>query len=184
MRTLLTTVILASFLLYSACFGEEETAKNSNSEAASSPLAKNDNVATPSEANKPGLESSVTTPTPVKRVEAVTLKPLIESYCKARREKNEAAIRKLYSAASVRDLEAKAREDGEASIVEYLEVEPVGSKCAVYNERVAGNVGEALVVTESYPNGSSWKFVKENGEWKMTNQSSDFDKVKAAAKNQ
>ena len=113
-------------------------------------------------------------------MEAVTLKPLIEKYCKVRREKNEAELRKLYTRATVRNLLALANEEGKTSITEYLENEPVGNDCKVLNERIVGSTGEATVITESYPapNGIRWTFVKEGGEWKLTDQSSDFERVK------
>jgi len=163
---------------FSVCGGAEETNKNLDK---STPEVVN--TAPSVVPSKPGaLEKDVVTPTPVATVEAVTLKPLIAEFCKARQNKDEAALRKLYSAATLKNLIAETRAEGKRSITEYLEIEPVGDNCSVVNERIVGKTGEATVITESYPKGVRWTFVKEGGDWKLTDQSSDFDKVKQDAK--
>ena len=114
---------------------------------------------------------------PTAKEEAVTLKPLIETYCDAMRKGDDAALRKVFSAATIKSFEADMREEGTSSLAEFLSFEKVGNKCEVFNERIQGNVGEATVLTETYPKGVTLKFVKEGGDWKMTNQSADFDRV-------
>lgn len=137
------------------------------------------NTAAPSnDAGNDPFNEIETTPTPEEKVEAVTLKPVVAAYCEAMRKKDEAGLRKVYSAATIRGFEADMKAEGISSIAAYLSTEPVGNRCEVVNERIQGNVGEALVSTETYPNGIMIKFVKEGGEWKMTNQSSDFDAVR------
>lgn len=118
------------------------------------------------------------TPTPAAQNEAKLLRPLIERYCTAMRAKDEAVLRSVYSRASIKSMEADMRREGINTLVEFLSSEPVGAKCSVSNERIQGAVGEALVRTETYPNGVTLKFVMEQNEWKMTNQSSDFDAVR------
>ena len=173
MRIQLAIAAIVLSFVFNNCGGSEPAAnKSSGANQESTPDA-----STPSpEASKGALEPD--TPTPAPTVEAVTLKPLITEFCKARREKNEAALKRLYSAATLRSLTAAAREDGKSTITEYLESEPVGDKCTVVNERIVGDTGEATVITETYPAGVRWTFVKEGGSWKLTDQSSDFDKVK------
>lgn len=171
-KTFLIIISAALFLNFSGCGSEEppdavNTADN-GSNSAPSPGAANDDPLG-------GIEK---TPTPAEKVEAVTLKPVVAAYCDAMRKKDEAGLRKVYSAATIRSFEASMREEGATSLAEYLSTEPVGEKCEVVNERIQGNLGEALVTTETYPNGIMIKFVKEGGEWKMTNQSSDFDAVR------
>ncbi len=168
--------ISASMLLF-GCFGEEETKKP---EVNKKPKVSKSNDSTKSNSNTP--TGTVKTPTPKTVNKAETVKPIVDAYCAAMQKKDEAALRKIYSRASLRQLQADMREDGVRSLAEYLSNEPVGPQCMVRNEQVAGNAAIALVTTQTYPNGIQWKFVKENGEWKMTNQSSDFDAVRKATK--
>lgn len=171
-KTLLLFISAALFLNFSACGSDEEPPAGNTS-------VNDSNAASPSNAaNEDPLGGIERTPTPAEKVEAVTLKPVVAAYCEAMRKKDEAGLRKVYSAATIRSFEANMREEGVPSIADYLASEPVGEKCEVVNERIQGNLGEALVTTETYPNGIMIKFVKEGGEWKMTNQSSDFDAVR------
>lgn len=167
---LLSFFITAFLLLSSGCGTSESPSTNSENNSAAS--------ASPEDNTYDPFGEIEKTPTPEKTVEAVTLKSVVTAYCEAMRKKDDAGLRKVYSAASVRSFEANMRTEGVPSLAEYLSIEPVGNKCEVVNERIQGDVGEALVSTESYPNGIMIKFVKEGGEWKMTNQSSDFDAVR------
>lgn len=171
-KTLPIIISAALFLNFSGCGSEEVPPAGNASDNGSSAASPSNDVA---EDPLGGIER---TPTPAEKVEAVTLKPVVAAYCEAMRKKDEAGLRKVYSAATIRSFEANMKEEGKSSLADYLSTEPVGAKCEVVNERIQGNVGEALVTTETYPNGIMIKFVKEGGEWKMTNQSADFDAVK------
>ena len=165
---------LASVLAAAGCSGGEETTEKGTNTSPS-----------PSASTAPSVDplGNVTrTPEPKETVEAVTLKPVVDAFCDAMRKKDEAGLRRVYSKATLRSFEQDMRADGIATLHEFLSSEPVGAKCGVVNERILGNVGEALVTTETYPNGVMLKFVKEDGEWKMTNQSSDFDSVTKGGK--
>ncbi|HUF02864.1 MAG TPA: hypothetical protein VMM38_01680 [Aridibacter sp.] len=171
-KTFLIIISAALFLNFSGCGSQKEPSNGSSPENGS-------NAASPSNAvNEDPLGGIEKTPAPAEKVEAVTLKPVVAAYCDAMRKKDEAGLRKVYSAATIRSFEESMREERFASLAEYLSTEPVGAKCEVVNERIQGNVGEATVITETYPNGIAIKFVKEAGEWKMTNQSSDFEEVR------
>ncbi|MDH3494909.1 MAG: hypothetical protein OEM82_15245 [Acidobacteriota bacterium] len=177
MRFQLYFVFVFSIFALSVCSGSRDS-----NEASNRGPNVNANPAPSASPSRSGiLDADIQTPTPAPTVEAVTLKPLIASFCKARREKDEAALRKLYSAATLRNLMSEARAEGKKSITEYLEIEPVGDRCSVVNERIVGETGEATVITETYPNGVRWTFVKEDGNWKLTDQSSDFERVKKSA---
>ena len=119
MRFQLYFLLLFSIFAFSVCGGAEETNKNSNK---STPEVVN---TAPSVApSKIGaLEKDVVTPTPVATVEAVTLKPLIAEFCKARQNKDEAALRKLYSAATLKNLIAESRAEGKKSITAIRSLE-------------------------------------------------------------
>lgn len=173
MRIQFYLLLMVFSIAMTTCGGPEEKPGNTNggNTVGSSPASPDP---TPSRA----LGVDEVTPNPVATVEAVTLKPLIETFCKARRSNDDGALRRLYSAATVKSLLANAKRDGKATISDYLASEPVGNKCSVVNERIVGNTGEATVITETYPNGVRWTFVKENNEWKITEESSDFTNVK------
>ena len=116
-------------------------------------------------------------PKDTKQVEAVTLKPTLLAYCDAMRKKDEEGLRKVFSAATLKSFEKDMKDDGIKTLVEFLENESVDTKCELVNETIQGLTGEAKVITDTYPVGTQFKFVKENNEWKLTNESSDVDQV-------
>lgn len=174
-KSISVAAVIVVAAISAACPAGSESGTNSVPETSDSSPAAN------TEANDPFNEITAT-PAPAEKVEAATLKPVVSAFCEAMRSKNEAGLRKVYSRATIRSFEEDMRADGVTSLWEFLSSEPVGEKCAVVNERIQGEVGEALVSTQTYPNGVMIKFVKEDGEWKMTNQSSDFDTVRKAGK--
>ncbi|NNE97589.1 MAG: hypothetical protein HKN25_01075 [Pyrinomonadaceae bacterium] len=168
--------LAASTLLFSCSGGEQDKKPEENKEV----TANKSNEKSKGNSNVPAGTSR--TPTPETVNQAETVKPVVEAYCIAMQKRDESSLRKIYSSASLRQLDADMRADGVRSLTEYLSNEPVGNKCSVRNEKIAGNAAIALVTTQTYPNGIQWKFIKEKGEWKMTNQSSDFDAVRKATK--
>ncbi len=124
------------------------------------------------------------TPTEATTNDAPTVAPVFKAYCDAMTKKDEAALRKVYSQATLKSLEADMKAENEKSLVKYLEADQVSNKlCEVRNEKIEGEVGIAEVKTEGAPNGFKVKFVKENGEWKLTNEFPDFKAVKDSAVN-
>ncbi|HVE58396.1 MAG TPA: hypothetical protein VNB22_16305 [Pyrinomonadaceae bacterium] len=116
--------------------------------------------------------------------EAPTLKPVFKAYCDAMTKKDEAALRKVYSQATLKALEADMKAENEKSLMKYLEIEQVSNElCEIRNEKIDGDVGVAEVKTKGMPTGAKLKFVKENGEWKLTTEIPDFEAVKKAAEN-
>lgn len=114
---------------------------------------------------------------------AETIAPVVQAYCDAIRKKDNAALRNVYTQQALKSLEADAKADNASSLVEYLSSEPVGDKCEVRNEKIEGDKAIAEVRTETYPNGIRMYFVKENGVWKMTNESPDIQSVKEGTTN-
>ncbi len=164
-----------SFLFLTACGGgTTETPKN----------AANTNVIVPVNSNAstaPNSNSAIatTTATPATTTNnAETIKPVVMAYYEALKTKNDAALKKVYSKKTLASLEKDATEEGKKSLVEFLtELEPVPAQpFEVRNEQINGDVAVAEIRGGSYPNGIKIKFVKENGEWKMTNESPDFQK--------
>lgn len=102
---------------------------------------------------------------------APTLTPALRAYCDAMTKKDEAALRKVYSAETIRVFESQMKEDKIKTLTEFLESEMPGKLCEVRNEQVTGDTAIAEIRTDPYPNGIKVIFVKENGEWKLTNKS-------------
>jgi hypothetical protein len=151
------------------------------------PPKSNVNVNANQPANKPGNSNSdlTTTKTPTEATtnDAPTLKPTFKAYCDAMTKKDEAALRKVYSAATLKIFDADAKADKQ-TLMEYLSADRVSNKlCEIRNERIEGDVGVAEVKTEGSPNGIKLKFIKENGDWKLTNEFPDFEKFKNPASN-
>jgi hypothetical protein len=143
------------------------------------------NQTTISDPNKSNSALSTSkTPTEATTNDAPTLKPVFTAYCDAMTKKDEAALRKVYSQATLKALEADMKAENEKSLVKYLETDRVSTKlCELRNEKIEGDVGVAEGKTEGAPNGFKYKFVKENGEWKLTNESPEFDAVRKTAVN-
>ena len=113
---------------------------------------------------------------------APTLTPVFKAYCEAMVKKDEAALRKVYSADTIRYFEAEMKSEKIKTLLKYLEDDAVSGKlCEVRNEQITGDKAVAEIRADSYPNGIKIEFVKENGEWKMTNKSPALDAVKPTA---
>ena len=65
------------------------------------------------------------------------------------------------------------------SLIKFLEDDKVsGTPCEVTNEVITGDSAVANIISNKYPNGIKIVFVKENGEWKITNRSPSLDAAK------
>ena len=122
---------------------------------------------------------AVTTPTPATTTnDAPTLSPVYKAFCAAFAKKDEAAIRKVYSAETLKNFEEQMKDNNIKSLLKFLEDDDPAGTCSVKNEVITGDKAVGELVARAYPNGFKIVFVKENGEWKMTNQSPTFDAVK------
>lgn len=122
---------------------------------------------------------AVVTPTPESTTNnAPTLTPVYKAYCAAWVKKDEAALRKVYSAATIAKFEKLMRADHETDIFAFIGEQVTADLCEVRNEQINGDRAIAEIKTRSYPNGAKVVFVKENGEWKLTDESPAIDAVK------
>ena len=155
------------------CSGGGTTQPNSN--------VINSNVAS-GNANNP---LDVPTPTPEQTTNnAPTLSPVFKAYCDAWVKNDEEALRKAYSSDTIKYFEGQMKEDKVKSLMKFLEADRVSGKiCEVRNEQIKGDTAVAEIRADSYPNGIKIVFVKENGEWKMTNKSPALDSVKQSQTN-
>ena len=175
-KSIVFIILLTGFILLtlSGCGGSENaniTLQNSTPNA-NVARANSDN---PFNTTKKSAEETVN--------KAETIAPIVAAYCDAMRKKDDAALRKIYSRASLGKLEADMKAENEKSLAEYLSSEPVGSICEVRNELIQGDKAIAEIRTETYPNGIKYNFVKEDGAWKITNESPDFQSVKQSSTN-
>lgn len=157
---LLITAILAAFLL-SGCGSDSNTvANNAGPNKNTAPVNNNGGSLTP------------TTPTPdATSNNAPTLTPVYKAYCAAWVKKDEAALRKIYSSDTIAHFEKTMKEDGIKSLVDFLSDDKASNElCEARNEKITGDTATAEVKTLGYPNGILVVFVKENGEWKLTNR--------------
>lgn len=132
-------------------------------------------------ANIPATNSNnplaVSTPTPAQvQNDAPTLGPVFKAFCAAVEKKDDAALRKVYSSESLRDAQKIMDEDGISSLGEYFSQDGTSSElCEVKNETINGDTGTAQVTTKSMKS-VGVVFVKEDGQWKVTNRVPGFEK--------
>jgi len=118
-------------------------------------------------------------PTDEKVDSAPTLTPVFKAYCDAWVKKDEIALRKVYSAGTIKDFEEGMKEEKIKSLLKYLEDDAVtGNICEVRNEVITGDKAVAEIRADKFPNGIKIEFIKENGEWKLTTRSPTLDAVK------
>lgn len=172
-KILFFTIFFAFSLLMIGCGGTETAVNSTNINAANTNTARTNSnnplaVATP-------VQEQTTNNAP-------TLTPVYRAYCAAMVKKDEAALRKLYSQDTIKYLESEMKADGEKSLIKYLEDDGVTNElCEVRNEQIQGESAVAEIRSEGYPNGIKVVFVKENGEWKLTNRQ-PADTMKPSAK--
>lgn len=113
---------------------------------------------------------------------APTLTPVFKAYCEAWAKKDEAALRKVYSSETLKYFEDDMKDQKIKSLMKYLEDDAItGNICEARNEVINGDKGLAEIRADKFPNGIKVEFVKENGEWKMTNKSPEVQPKSASA---
>ena len=163
-------LISVACVLVAACaaFGCGGAANTTNTSNANTANAASGN---PLEPTKPAADKVTN--------DAPTLTPLFKAYCEAKLKKDEAGLKKIFSADTLKNFEEQMKEDKIKTLVEFLEDEKVSEKlCQVKNEKITGYTAVAKIFIDSYPNGLDVYFEKENGEWKMTNKSPTFEAAK------
>lgn len=67
--------------------------------------------------------------------------------------------------------------------MKFLENDKIEKICEIRNEKITGDSAVAEIRADWCPNGVKIVFVKENGEWKITNGSPDLDRKSGANSN-
>lgn len=163
MRITIFVLALVLTALFSACGGP---AANVTTNTA----ANTANSANPLETNKAKPEELVNN--------APTLTPVYKAYCEAWQKNDEAALRKIWSADTIKGFEDEMKAAKEKNLLKFLSTDKVsGTPCEVRNEKLTGDTAVATIVSNKYPNGLQVVFVKENGDWKLTTKSPALDAV-------
>jgi hypothetical protein len=163
MKKLYLSTVLVITALFAACGGSTET-PNTNT-------ASNANANRPANANKVDPIAAQTATPESTTNNAPTLSPVYKAYCSAWEKKDEKALRRIYSSDTIRDFERQMKADNVKTLGEFLAEDNAStSLCEARNERITGDTATAEVRTKGYPNGITVVFVKENGEWKLTNR--------------
>lgn len=105
--------------------------------------------------------------------ESSTLGPIFLKYCEALRRKDDAALMQIYSVETIRYLRNEMKVEHVRSLSKFLE-DDRSDWCSASDEFFDGDKATATLYASTYPNGIKVSFVKENGEWKLTNRSPDF----------
>lgn len=168
-KAIIIAVIAVTSLLSFGCGGGAPAA-NTNANTATA------NSNNPLETTKPKVEEPSN--------DAPTLSPVYKAYCDAWVKNDEAALKKIYSADTLKDFEAQMKEAKEKRLIKFLEDDKVsGTPCEAKNEEIKGDTATARIISNIYPKGLKVVFVKENGEWKLTNKVPDIDSVGKSASN-
>jgi len=165
-RSILFSIVAASIFV-TACGGPSATNNTANTGNANT---SNGNT---------GDVLAVKTPTPEQTTNnAPTLTPVFKSFCDAVNKKDEAALRKIYSADALKSIEQQMKTNNIKTLTEYLEDDKYKTTCEVRNEQINGDQAVAEIRGDTYPNGIKIIFVKENGEWKLTTRSPAIESMK------
>lgn len=173
-----SVILLISFILLflTGCGTTETTTNSVNTNSANANTART-NAENPLATNRKAEEATTN--------QAETIKPVVMAYYQALKKKDDAALRKVYSRETLKSLEADMKAEGAKSLAEFItELEPAPEQpFQVRNEQIQGDTAIAEIRGGAYPNGIKIKFVRENGEWKITNESPDIQSVTQSSTN-
>lgn len=129
-----------------------------------------------------GNNSVVFNPTP-KTVEpttndAPTLGPVVRTYYEALKKKDDALLRTVLSRALLQKLETEMREEKKTGLAAFAAELDRPGDIQVRNEKIEGDKGVAELKGGAYADWSKLGFVKEDGKWKMSDESPEIQAVK------
>jgi hypothetical protein len=110
---------------------------------------------------------------------APTITPVVKAYYDALKKKDDAALKKVLTQDFIKSVEADMKDEKKTSIAAFMaEYEVFDKPVEVRNEKIEGDKASAEIKGGTYVNWTKFNFVKENGEWKFTNQFEDNEKMK------
>jgi len=150
------------------------------------PTAPNANINAPLNTNRPDGNSVIVNPTPKPVAptenDAPTLGPVVHAYYEALKNKDDASLRNVLSQAMLKGLEADMKADKKTgSLAAYAAALDRPGDIEVRNEKIEGDKGVAELKGGAYAGWSKISFVKEDGKWKMSNESAEIQGVKPSA---
>ncbi len=177
--------LLTVTLFFTACGNNSETPKNSTNNA--KPAIGNTAIQ-PTNANQPSNAptnlsnlpaGTIAKPDADKTNDAKTLSTVITAYSEALKSKNDAALRKVLSQPTIKAWEDEMKSEGKTKFAEYVaESEYVeGKPYEIRNEEIKGDEAIAEIKGGVFGKWTPIVFVKENGEWKKTDESPQFKSV-------
>lgn len=145
----------------------------------------NSNAVSDTAANTKDAFGTTKSPEAATTNNAPTIAPVVQAYYEALKKKDDAGLKKVFSQATLKTLAADMKEEKKTSLVAYIsELEPAPDKpFEVRNEKIEGETAIAEIKGGGYAVWTPYKFVREGGEWKMTNESPDFDAIQKSAGN-
>ncbi|HLM00780.1 MAG TPA: hypothetical protein VK400_06970 [Pyrinomonadaceae bacterium] len=174
---LLFITILSFSIIFAACGSQPANNNAADTSSAGNPAgaaaANNSNSLTTTN-KKP--EAATTNNAP-------TLAPVVTAYYDALKKKDDAALRKVASAETLKMWEADMKVAKETSLTAFLKDEmPTDDKpIEVRNEKIEGDTGVAEIKGGSYGVWTPFIFARENGVWKITNKSPHVQEVRDSA---
>jgi len=121
----------------------------------------------------------IPTPTPEQTTNnAPTLTPVFKAFCDAVNKKDDAGLRKVLSSDALTSIQQQMKQQNVKTLSAYFEDDKYKTTCEVRNEQITGDQAVAEIRGDSYPNGIKMVFVKEGGEWKLTNRSPAIESMK------
>lgn len=115
--------------------------------------------------------------------DAPTFGPIVRTYYEALRKKDDALLKTVISNALREKMEAEMKAEKKKGLAAYMaELDRVpDTVIEVRNEKIDGDRGTAELKGGAYVNWSAIGFVKEDGKWKMSNESPEIESVKSSA---
>ena len=164
--TLNFVLILFASIFLAACSGSSPTETNTaNANSANARTA----VASPSiAANSANAPTPIVSPTIQASADSGAPCAVVAAHHAALVRKDEAALRKTLTTATVRQFEADAKAEGEKTIVGYLTAySSPASKPPACGGAVQGDAANLQIKDGDTGVVSQWKAARENGEWKL-----------------
>jgi len=176
MRTYLTVLLLGTASIALACGGAEtETTNRSNTS--------NTNAANVAAANTSHPVATTKTPEAATTNNAPTLGPVVQAYYAALKKKDQAAVRETMASAFLKDIEEDMKAEKKSNLAAYLaETDDPNTTIEIRNEKIEGDRGVAEIRGGVYKTWTPLAFVKENGKWKLSNESPVIRSVEQQAR--
>jgi hypothetical protein len=170
-------IIIVIIAFFSACKPTVESPKNSAVNTG------NTNLPIKSAGNSNSPLGTTKTPEAPKVNDSESIKPVVLAHFEALSKKDDAGLRKVYSAETLKSFEADMKADKITTLHAFIgDSEPnLKQPYEVRNEELKGDSAIAEIKGGSFGVWTKMKFVKEGGSWKMTNESPEFDEIKNSA---